>query len=223
MSAPKLLPPADFLKLFADHKAFERLEHNSSTTVTGDIHINGKEVSIGQDRQFRQKGDKSINLHLRNITFNGLVFVQNLENLCLLIDGCHFMESLHIEVCSGSYLNISSCTLKNFGGYHNRFERLAFEKIEGQPSGSPHWNNDPVIDISGFDLSKELKLEEVTAKELRLSDSSDRFKTPWAVVDDPLWALQLQLAGIHLDVGTEIARQMLQPGSFAERVSAGAA
>lgn len=89
-----------------------------------------------------------------------------------------------------------------------------------RPNKSAH-GEDPTIEISGFTIAEKLELMNVVAKELVLVSSrvEGRLTAPIARTDNPVWALQLKLAGINVDVGTEVARKMLAKGSFSAQLA----
>lgn len=219
-SQNQLMPATDFLGLLADKEARSRLRLGTHTTVvTGDVCINGKELDL-----VTGKSDKPIaSVGFRNLTFTGSVRVENVEELSFTAQQTNFLKGLSFCGCTGGWLSIHSCQMQRFDGFRNSFEALVLRKVQGEPAADARWQNqqNPVVDIFGFTLSKKLVFEGVEAKELvtHCERVSASLSTPEAIVDDPLWAFQLRLAGIPVHISTELARNMLQPGSFAARMA----
>jgi len=209
-----MIPASRFIELLQDRDGLSRLSRNP-TTVMNDVDVDGKKIKIATG-----SGEKKIeSIRLDNFNFLGRVRIEHFETLSFTADNSNFLKGLSFEGCSGSWLSIRNCCLESFDGFRNKFEVLNFEKVEGPPTERPEWQCHPTLTISGYELSREFALKEVQLKELVLtSHTEERFKAAAAKVDDPLWALQLQLAGIKVYVSTEVAAKMLEKGSFAERV-----
>lgn len=210
-----LITAARFLALLQDEDEFSRIKRNP-TTVTNDVYVDGKEINIT-----RGEGEKKIQpIRLENFSFTGGVHIRNFDALSFTADNSNFVDGISFEGCTGHWLSIRNCRLKDFRGFSNTFEHLGFEKIEGLPPENPKYPHHPILTISGFKVSREFVLKEVKLQELALTcHTEDLFQAAAAKVDDPLWALQLQLAGIKVYVDTSVAAKMLEKGSFAERLA----
>ena len=213
-----LISAARFLELLADSDAFNRI-HREPVAVTNDVRINGEEIDLTSGQ-----GEKKLQpISLDNFTFMGSVTIKNFDALSFHSDNANFLRGLEITGCKGSWISIRGGSLERFDGFRNQFEVLSLKNIQGLPTDSPKFQQHPVIELSGFELSKKLVLENVKARELQLvCHTGALFKTVSAEVDDPLWALQLRLAGIPVYVSSEVAKKMLAQGSFAERMGAAA-
>lgn len=209
-----LITAARFLELLKDPEAFSRLQH-TPTTVMHDVRINEKETNITTG-----KASKRIqSIGLDNFTFLEGVTISHFDALSFHASGTNFLKGIRFENCSGGWLSMHGCKMTRFDGYDCNFKVLSLQEVEGPPATGRQPQH-PLIEVSGFSVSECVSLEKVKAKELRLASghTSAIFKAVAARTNDPLWALQLRMAGIPTYVNTEIAAEMLREGSFAARM-----
>jgi hypothetical protein len=185
----RLVPSHEFLEVVDDPKALAQL-CQEPFIVQG-------YVNIGPD-QF--KGDS---LSIQNAAFSDLLTLgRGLSMRSVSIRETNFMKGCIIEGAKAGYVHIASVDTDylNIWGCEGEFALLEDLKVAGR------------LDVSGFKLSKELRLSRVTYERLDLinANTSCAIRTPWVRTDDTVAAVQLRLANIPVFMSTEAVRADLQ-------------
>lgn len=215
-----LIMAADFIALLQQPDGISHSLQHSGTVIQHDVHINGGKIQLPRS-QFAKPEDENKNISLDGLTFTGSVTFEKFEHVSLSFRGCNFLGSLSLHHCKGRSVDLLDCKANRIDGHRNMFERLYLNEVAWTHQGDRDANL--LVDISGYALSEMLFIEKLAAKELRLKcrHTDEHLTSPAATVDDPLWALQLKLAGVgKIFVSTEVAGRMMEPGSFAQRMGA---
>ncbi|MEI8061744.1 MAG: hypothetical protein WCG97_00400 [bacterium] len=187
MSSPTLIKPAEYLaKLTSPHG----LGIHESFIVTDDFSINGG------------KKNPINSLCFRNTTFNGWLHIENEPDCRIGFEKCNLLGGLHVSGCEGSAFHMSDCAeVRYIDMYRNRWKRLSIEQVKIKAH----------LDLSGTEVSEVLKLRSVQAEGLVLYNG--RVDLPFSaarvVLDDPVFALQFELARIPVMASTNLVRSML--------------
>ncbi len=195
---------------------------NRHTIVMGGVVINPQSIGLpakkpasarsGGTAVKRKKPQiiEAKTIGFENITFLGSVSFEDMESVLLRFNSVNFHDGFTFTDFVGGWISIQDCRLNYLTFYSSTCTTIDLCSIQGlRTTGRGGSNmNTRSIDISGLEVTERADFENLSVDEL-ITVGHRRFKAPLVSLEDPVLALQFQLAGTPVHVRTEVARMMI--------------
>ncbi len=214
MSASSTTVQADeFLKILENRGEAARRFSNGPTVVVGNVIIRPDQLKLP-----KPENDEGFVIGFENINFLGRVLVEGMHSITLRIRETNFHQGFKIGGISARWIILRNCATPNLMFNKTSCSQLELEGIRGF-EGPDSFDQDPICDwiqMRDLKVSERAYLKNVATDKLDISDGQTCFQAPSVTVDDPAFALQFHLAGIKVNISTELARKMLADPELAK-------